>query len=778
MSMLGRPVNCADEAAVEVHLSGTVQGVGMRPLIYRLSNTHNLTGTVFNTGSEVTLNWYGKHSAIEQALTELQAKPPPGAQIRRVSTRPLISLQVPTTFSVSHSVNGTDNLALMPDRATCPQCLSDFKDPGNRRYQYPFTHCTACGPRYTIVDSLPWDRNNTSLRPFPLCSACNNEYRSAAARRFHAEPIACPKCGPKLYWRTAAGTSADALNPISRAAGALRSGDIVLIQGTGCFHLACDAHSSTAVEQLRQLKHRPHKPLALMVATLSDAHRYALISAAHERELSSPAAPIVLLQARATAPVSPLVAPALNRFGLMLAHSPLHHLLLSAFNGAIVLTSANPPGEPSLTDPIAAMNYADHHHLGMLWHNRRIAQRIDDSVVQVIVDKVQPLRRARGYAPAPITLPPGFAANNSIMALGGHQKNTICLLRSSAILSPWIGDLDSPAQRADYVRQLNRFAQLHQHQPVCIACDAHPDYATTQQAEQMRLKHGYELERVWHHHAHAASCLADNGRGLSSPPVLCICFDGMGLGSDGTFWGGEFLLVDYRDFQRLGHLRPYPLLGGDLASRQPWRNLLAQLFANELDTAPFPTLESRPVDVLKAQYIAGINTPATTSAGRLFDAVAAAVGIEQNEEEGSAAMRLEAQASQCDDNQSYTLTVDPSADIYQMSTAIMWQQLAADLADDISASVIARRFHRGLALGIAEMAEDLYRHTDDWVQPTVALSGGVFQNALLLEWGIQALQDRGFEVLTHQQVPANDGGLSLGQACIAAARHSSRKEVR
>lgn len=765
--------------ALEVSLTGLVQGVGMRPMIYRLSQSNGLTGEVFNCGGEVTIRWFGECSAIQRALRELRDHPPVGAQIEGIATRDLNVSGAPKNFAVCPSQSEKKPAQLMPDRALCERCLEELLDPSDRRYHYPFTHCTECGPRYSMLMALPWDRANTSLAEFPLCKDCEAEYHNPADRRFHAEPIACPKCGPAISYRAPSGDTFSAHSAMTAAIAALNNGEIIALQGVGCFQLACKANNDLAISRLRALKNRPHKPLAILCANIEQAKRIAILSEQEAEALRSPAAPIVLLTAHKDHALSPMLAPDMTRLGIMLAHSPLHHIMLKSLDQPIVLTSANHPGQPSLTDAAQAIAFASEQIIGILWHNRAIRQRADDSLIQLLGATLQPLRRARGYAPAPLPLPSGFNGKSRILALGGHEKNTFCLLGEQSVLSPWVGDLDSPALRQDWTAQIERLCTLQGFTPNQLACDQHPEYFSTRHAQTLADTSELPVQSIWHHHAHAASCLADNLRPITAPPILCVCFDGSGLGEDGTLWGGEFLLADYCRYRRLGHLQTFPLVGGELAARQPWRNLFAQLHTHQLDqiACGFDALTDKPLASLSTQLQAGVNCPTTSSVGRLFDAVAAALSINDNAYEGQAAMQLEALASVSHCDAAYSLPVVALDSVLSLSTAELWPSIRRDLQAGRRREDIARRFHKGLAKSIAAMATVLYGEVDEWTDKMVALTGGVFQNITLTALTEQELCKNGFQVLLHRQVPANDGGLALGQACIAAARSQLAEET-
>lgn len=768
--------------SLELRLSGVVQGVGMRPFIYRLSQKHGLSGRVYNSGSDVVIHWQGTARNLREAISCIENSAPTGARINRIA-RQNCTEATRSDFQVGPSHGRSKQQRLMPDRASCPRCVDDIFNTNNRRHHYAFTNCTDCGPRYSVIEQLPWDRANTTLVDFLLCERCQHEYNNPEDRRFHAQPNACPDCGPQLFFTTGDVEAARGSEALKLAAQQIREGRIIAIQGTGCFHLSCDASNSEAIARLRKIKARPTKALAIMVGNIHEAGKLAYIDPAEAKLLSSPAAPIVLLEQRPNT-LSPSLAPGLNRLGIMLAHSPLHHLLLSDTATAIVLSSANRPGRPAITDPEEAKALCAELGIAVLWHNRRIAHRIDDSVTQVIDGVPQIIRRARGYAPLPISLPEGFESAPSVLALGGHHKNSICITDGQdALLSGWIGDLDSPAARIDYRSQIDAHCALHKKTPTLLASDQHPDYYSSCLSGVMAAEKQLTQRKVWHHHAHAASCLADNSRPLSAPPILCICFDGTGLGEDTTLWGGEFLLADYTGFTRLASLQSFALAGGESAILQPWRSLAALLYKHldrkTYDSAStlFAVLKDKPLDTIAAQIEAGLNCPATSSIGRLFDAVAACLGIAEVSYEGEAAMRLQALAEQSEDNESYTLEFSATAYTSELSTHRLWLDIGNDIRRSLEPAAIARRFHNTLANAILRVSESLYSRSSHWQERSIALSGGVFQNALLQSLSVRALSDAGFEVLTHKQVPANDGGLALGQTCIVAAQELRRSQT-
>ncbi|WP_373095309.1 carbamoyltransferase HypF [Zhongshania sp.] len=761
-----------------LRLKGVVQGVGMRPTVYRIARRLGLCGEVSNQGGDVLIQLWGGEPLIAQFLNSLHEELPSGATIHEIDESAFIGL-APSEFRIATShTQLISNPGVVPDRAVCPACIRELLDPQNRRFHYPFINCTVCGPRFSIIKTLPWDRSNTAMDEFPLCPRCQSEYQSCSDRRFHAQPNACAECGPTLFY-SRDGQSRPVIDVLD-AIGDIRKGRIIAVQGLACVHLACDATNALSVAALRNVKRRPVKPLAVMAANMAMIRRYAVCSKEEEDLLCSPAAPIVLLKKHNQA-LADNIAPNLNRIGFMLANTPLHHLLFTEWDSPLVLSSANLAGGTPITDAAIAQDAVSNLSAAVLLHNRRIVHRLDDSVGQLVAGKPQLFRRARGYVPEAILLPPGFENSPAVLAYGAHLKSCFCLLSGrQAQLSTWIGDLHSPDQRQDYQEQLENYVALFQFQAEGVACDHHPDYFTSHLAETSSQCSGLPLHKVWHHHAHAAAVMAEHGRALAAPPILAIIFDGAGLGPDGSLWGGEFLLTNYTSFERLAYIKPCPLVGGDSAASQPWRCLWSQLesyFTWAEITRRYPTLpfinamQTKPLSTLQAMIRSGSNSPHTSSAGRLFDAVAAAMGVcfEQNQYEGEAAMTLQALAESSDDRLAYPVAVDDSGAVLKLNFNVMWQALLTDLCANLDAPVIARRFHNGLASAICEMTCQLFKRSAKWQEPSVLLSGGVFQNALLAETCERLLSASGFTVLLPTKVPANDSGLALGQALIAAA---------
>ena len=773
----------------EIRVRGTVQGVGFRPTVYRLAKACGLRGDVCNDGQGVLIRVSGSKEAITKFVTRLQTECPPLAKINQL-TRIIHERELKfDNFVISTSVSNAIKTEITPDAATCPQCQQEIFDPFSRFYRYPFTNCTHCGPRLSIIRAIPYDRCNTSMSAFAMCSECVKEYHDVENRRFHAQPVACHACGPTAWLERADGKSVTAsmfsmMDDVDAVCTLLQKGEIVGIKGLGGIHLACDATQETAVQKLRQRKRRYHKPFALMARDIEIIEEYCTVNPKEKELLTSSAAPIVLLQATGKKVVAPSIASGQNTLGFMLPYTPLHHLILRRMNRPIVLTSGNLADEPQCIDNDEAREKLGKIADYFLFHNREIINRVDDSVVRVIDDKAQTIRRARGYAPAPISLPLGFQNVPQILAMGSELKNTFCLLREGeAILSQHLGDLENGAAFNAYQDTLNLYLNLFEHQPEIIAIDKHPEYLSSKLGKELADTNQIKIHQIQHHHAHIAACMAENGISLDSPPVLGIALDGLGYGDDGTLWGGEFLLADYRKFQRLATFKPVVMVGGEQAIYQPWRNTCAQLISANLwndcqqqysDLEIVKFLNKKPLKLLNQLMDKGINSPPASSVGRLFDAVAAAIGIYRDEcsYEGQAAIAMEAivdvsSLNNYKETPKYPFNFIFSDRIYCIDPRPMWQALLDDLQQQIPEPVMAAKFHKGLANAIVEMVKHLCQEN---LINQVVLTGGVFQNCILLEQVTKRLQTLGIKVLTHSLVPANDGGLSLGQAVIAAAQ--------
>jgi hydrogenase maturation protein HypF len=734
---------------IRVSVQGAVQGVGFRPFVYRLARELELAGWVRNSSQGVTIEAEGGSDTIDAFLHRLQDEQPPLALIQQIDSE-TIPLTYEAGFEIHHSDDGGSKTTLiLPDVATCPDCLSDILDQNNRRYQYPFTNCTNCGPRFSIVESLPYDRPNTSMKHFEMCDACRAEYENPLDRRFHAQPNACPDCGPHLeLWDHDGNVRAMHHDALLMAAQAVRDGQIVAVKGLGGFHLMVDARSDDALERLRARKRRGAKPFALMLPNLETTREFCEVSAQEADLLTSPQAPIVLLRHRGL--LSEAIAPGNPHLGVMLPYTPLHHLLMLKLGFPIVATSGNLSDEPICIDEHEALQRLTELADVFLVHNRPVVRHVDDSIVRVMGGRPMMLRRARGYAPLPITvdepMPP-------LLAVGAHLKNTIALtVGKQVFVSQHIGDLESlPAYEA-FRRTADDFARLYDNLPTMIACDAHPNLMSTQYAKEQSLP----VVEVQHHHAHVLACMAEHHL---KPPALGICWDGTGYGSDGAIWGGEFFLMNDRSFKRAAHFRYFRLPGSDRAIREPRRSALGLLHEILGDDVPqWSTFSAQEQSILMAMLAKGFNAPFTSSVGRLFDAVAALVGLcDVSSFEGEAAMMLEFALDGVGVNTSYPLRIDPTTDPILIDWEPMIRQILADVDSGLPVSVIAAQFHHGLVDASVEVAKIVQVNN-------ILLTGGCFQNKYLAERMIEALRGAGLEPYWHAQIPPNDGGIALGQA--------------
>jgi len=769
----------------EIRVRGLVQGVGLRPTVWRLAQALGLKGSVGNDGDGVVVCAWGSSTSLDAFCRRLLTDCPPLGRIDGIERRVLSEAPECDGFVIAASAATEVHTALIPDAATCVDCGKEILDPADRRFRYPFTNCTHCGPRLSIVRRIPYDRVNTSMSVFPMCVDCGAEYADPEDRRFHAQPNACPVCGPRLWLSDVDGREMTAaelggLDAVTAASKRLADGWIIAIKGVGGFHLACDATSKEAVSELRRRKRRWSKPFALMARDLELIKRYCKLRPEEARLLTSAAAPVVLLELDGDALLAPDVAPGQRSLGLMLPYSPLHRLLLQDWQVPLVMTSGNRSDEPQCIDNADALLRLQGIADAFLLHDREIVNRVDDSVARVMDGAPRLMRRARGYAPASLPLPAGFRKTPPILALGAEVKNTICLLQDrQAVLSQHLGDLGEAKTSIEYERVIALYRRLFQHRPEAIAVDRHPGYRASRIGRDLAAADGLELIEVQHHRAHIAAVLADNDWPLQGGPVLGVALDGSGYGDDGSIWGGEWLIGDYRRLERVAHLRTVALPGGTQAILQPWRNLFAQIVATlgwdnferefgmlELATA----LRQRPIDLLVQMIAGGVNSPLTSSCGRLFDAVAAALAIcpDGIAYEGQAAMELEALCRDVEAAQGYDFGIGYDADdgLWLLDPAPMWRQLFADLNGTTPSAQISARFHGGLADAIVELSAQV---AAAHAVGTVAVSGGVFQNRTLFERVCAGLRARGLRVLSHRRVPANDGGLALGQAVTAAA---------
>jgi hydrogenase maturation protein HypF len=749
---------------VLAHVTGLVQGVGFRPFVWREATTRGLSGWVGNDAAGVVLEAEGPGDVVA-ALLQALTRPPPLARVDTVRSEAL-----PTTgdagFEVRTSATAGVRRALVPpDTATCADCLRELHDPTDRRFRHPFVTCTSCGPRYTIVTAVPYDRSRTTMADFPLCQDCQAEYDDPADRRFHAEPVCCPACGPRLRLLGPTGRAA-AGDPIAGAVALLRRGAVLAVKGLGGYHLAVDAQQEDAVTMLRRRKHREDRPFALMVADVDAARALCRVGPEELALLTSGARPIVVLARRTetgtAARVAPSVAPGSPSLGVMLPYTPIHTLLLDAYADPLVLTSGNSSDEPiAIHDEDAARRLADVAD-AFLVHDRVIHTRTDDSVCAVVRGRTVPLRRSRGYVPHPVTLP--HASPQPVLACGSALKNTFCVTRDRhAFVSQHSGDLDDYATFVSYADGIAHLTRLLDVAPAVVAHDLHPDYPSTRYAAGLP---DVELVAVQHHHAHIASCLVDNG---VVGPVIGVAFDGVGLGVDGTAWGGEFLLADLAGFTRAAHLTQAAMPGGDAAARQPWRMAAAHLDAAYDGAIPAGLAvvqrQGRRWEQVLSAARAGVNAPMTSSAGRLFDAVSSLLGVRDVATyEGQAAIELE-HVVDPGETGSYAVPIRDGA-VATVAVGQLVRSLTEDLVRGVSVPVLAARFHNALADVVLAVCRRVRALHD---LRTVALSGGVFQNALLLGGCLDRLEGDGFTVLTHRQVPSNDGGISLGQAAVATA---------
>jgi hydrogenase maturation protein HypF len=781
-----RPVR----ARVRIRVRGTVQGVGFRPFVHRIAQRHGLTGFVLNDDDGVLLEAEGATAQLDGFLLALRTEAPAASHVESIDVEP-VAAGADRGFVIRKSTprhGGT--VPVSPDLATCNDCWREFRDPEDRRFQYPFLNCTQCGPRFTIIQDVPYDRARTTMRAFTMCEACAQEYHDPTSRRFHAEPNACPTCGPSLQWYAPGGDEVIArrAEALSHALAVVQRGGVIAVKGIGGYHLVCDATNAEAVDTLRRRKHRPDKPLAILVADLETIQRFATVTAGAARALRSPAHPIVLVPHHPSSPIAPNVAPGIDTIGVMLPSLPLH-AMLAAF-GPLVCTSGNLSDEPiAWRDEEARLRLAPLVD-GVLSHDRVIEVPCDDSVVQLGTDdRERPIRRSRGYAPMPMERPPGTWARSAVLAVGAELKATIGILQGSrCMLSSHIGDVANPETLNALDHATHHLLRLHDAHPDRIACDLHPGYLSAMWASQEAARRKLPLIRVQHHHAHLASLMGEHGLPLDTS-LLAFTFDGTGYGSDGTIWGGEALLGGYRSFRRLASITPFPLAGGDVAVRQPWRSARGLLHALAIPVSEATVLDAwlaslspaarRTLDV---QLERGISCATTTSMGRFLDACAMLMGGHATVSyEGQGAIALEAAAH------AYIAEHDPTPLVGRYAMPVMraetsmesqapmyrWElqgivrSLLADVrAQTLPVGAMAWALHASLAAALRALAVET--RASHGVS-TVGLTGGVFQNRLLSLLAREALEFEGFGVLEHHRIPCNDGGLALGQALIAAA---------
>lgn len=749
---------------MRICVHGVVQGVGFRPFVYTTATALGLSGSVRNDSAGAVIEVEGPSDAVADFLDHVRGHPPPLAVVEQVDTAELPT-EGGTGFVIAGTSHGDGRTLASPDVAMCADCAAEQRDPRDRRYRHPFVNCTNCGPRFTIIASLPYDRAATSMAAFDMCADCAREYADPTDRRFHAQPVCCPRCGPTLTFRDAAAPPLSGEEALARARRLLRDGGVLAVKGIGGYHLACDAADGSAVSDLRRRKRRGDKPFAVMVPDLPAAHAITALDDAAQRVLCGPQRPIVLAPRRAGGPVAAAVAPANPDLGVLLAYSPLHTLLFGLPGDepgpqALVMTSGNVAGEPlcyrddDAFDRLAGL--AD----GWLCHDRPILVPCDDSVVRVVGGRELPLRRSRGYAPLPVALPVAVAPT---LAVGADLKNTMAVADGRyAWLSQHIGDMDDLATLSAFTAAEQHLRRLTGVAPTALAADAHPRYRSTAWAH--RYAEGRPVRTVQHHHAHIAAVMAEHGLD-GSQPVLGFAFDGTGYGPDGAVWGGEVMTADYKGYRRVAALKYVPLPGGDLSVRRPYRMALAHLWAAGLPwddrLAPVRACPDDERRVLRHQLGTGLHCAPTSSMGRLFDAVAALAGVRQRVDyEAQAAIELEGLArTERDVQPPYEFSVDDHATPALIDPAPVLRAVVTDALDGLPAARIGWRFHRAVA--------DLVARLTEGTGSTVALSGGVFQNALLLQMVLDELNARGTPVITHHRVPPNDGGIALGQLMVA-----------
>lgn len=823
----------------EIRVRGIVQGVGFRPTVYKVATAMALNGEVLNDTNGVIIRLLSDEQGIAEFIHRLHENCPELARIDAVETTEAKEAWQYSAFSITASQQVSGITDITADAATCQACLDEVFNPNEPRYLYPFTNCTHCGPRLSIVNAIPYDLGNTSMKAFPFCGDCESEYHDPLDRRFHAQPVACHECGPELSLIISG--ESEQVNSVSKTLSvaekqtqtqgylrtinqALKNGKILAIKGLGGFHLCCDATNHTAVATLRERKLRYGKPFALMTPDMAQIRQYCELSEMEATQLQQPAAPIVLLnrrnsplaseQGKLALTLSPAIAPHSNLLGFMLPYTPLHHLICREFGKPLVMTSGNLSGEPQIIDNQEATEKLSSIADLLVLHNRDIVNRIDDSVLRVVAGKPRIIRRARGFAPQSLTLPEGFEQAEGILAFGAELKSTFCMVKQGkAFVSQHQGDLEDALTFDDYEHNLQLYQHLLQFDTQHMVCDLHPEYLSTKLANERidnepvnsQGEAKSALLSVQHHHAHIASAMVENQLPLAHGNVLGIALDGLGMGDDHTFWGGEFLLTRYESSVRVGRLSPVAMPGGAQAIKQPWRNTYAHIakafgfnqFCRQYPDLPLTRfLQSMPFDLVQTMLDKGVNCPEASSAGRLFDAVAAAVGPDYTQSatqvlyEGQAAIELEmlvdtGQVFGLPAEQAYRLDMafdtTVSDAFLEIDTASLWPQLLNDLcasfgsASHVSASnsnaqiaeLIATRFHAGLIYTLVNAVAALAQRVDF---SDVVLSGGCFQNAVLLKGVSEALQNQGFNCVTHSVMPANDGGIALGQAAIAAAK--------
>ncbi|HWR35312.1 MAG TPA: carbamoyltransferase HypF [Clostridia bacterium] len=745
---------------LKVVIRGAVQGVGFRPFIYRLATEMRLPGWVSNTSEGVFIEVEGARETLQQFLFRIEREKPAISYIQSLDSSFADPLGF-TSFEIKESMKGAKTAIVLPDIATCPDCLREVNNERDRRYRYPFTNCTNCGPRFTIIESLPYDRPATTMRKFKMCAECEAEYKDPLDRRFHAQPNACPKCGPHLELWSASGEVLGVHDDALRAAAVtIREGRIVAVKGLGGFHLLVDARNESAVWELRGRKQREEKPFAVMYPTLESVKAACEVNELEKRLLRSPESPIVLLQRKPNGDgLADGIAPGNPYLGVMLPYTPLHHLLMSELGFPVVATSGNLSDEPICTDEHEALRRLSGIADFFLVHNRPILRHVDDSIARIVLDRELVQRRARGFAPLPVKLDEDAPA---ILAVGAHQKNTVASsVGQQVFVSQHIGDLETTQAYEAFGRVITSFEKLYEFTPQAVACDLHPNYLSTRYARGADAR----VIGVQHHYAHVLACMAENN---VAAPVLGVSWDGSGYGPDGTVWGGEFLAIHNLGYKRAAHLRTFRLPGSEKAVKEPRRTalgLLYEMFGESAferdDLPPVRALSSEEKKVLRSMLARGVNSPLTSSAGRLFDAVASLLDLRQTVRfEGQGATELEFRATEADESDEHYLVRLQGADPIVVDWAPMVLSILSDIESGVSKSVIARKFHNTMVEVMVLVAQKVGMEC-------VALSGGCFQNKLLTERAVTRLQQAGFRVYWHQRIPPNDGGIAVGQVMAA-----------
>jgi len=742
-----------EKKRLKVFVTGIVQGVGFRPFVYRLAVSLNLKGWVANTTYGVVIEVEGEEEKLVEFLKLLDKKKPQISKIFSLEYKFLPPVGYETFEIRKSKEEGKVKVSVLPDISTCEDCLKELFDPNDRRYLYPFINCTNCGPRFTIIEKLPYDRKNTSMKVFEMCKYCKKEYEDPTNRRFHAQPNACWKCGPNVsFWNSDKKKVAEGIDAIELVVDYIKKGKIVAVKGIGGFHILCDASNSKAVRILRERKKREEKPFAVMFKSVEEVEKHAHLSEKERLAIEGPESPIVILKKKKESNISEEVAPRNSTVGAFLPYSPIHHLILSKLENPVVATSCNITDEPIVKDNETAISLIGNLVDGVLTHNRDIVRRCDDSVVRVMGGVRVPIRRSRGFVPVPVLLK--FNLKRQVLALGGHMRNTVAVAKDNKVyLSQHIGDIDNVYAEEFFKEVVKDMLSLFEVEPEVVVCDRHPGYFSTKFGEEM---FGNKLVKVYHHHAHIISCMAENEVEVGEK-VIGLSYDGTGYGEDGTIWGGEVIVADYTEFERKFHLLRYPLLGGEWAVKEPYRSAYALLKVAEFKPEEILRVDEKKLAFLEFMMKKG-NYPETSSLGRLFDGISAILGIcYVATYQAQGAILLEQIAEESDVQTAYPFEI--------AGGEIDWRPVVRGVVEDLKKSedlsVIARKFHNTVILFSVRCAEILREETGI---NTVALSGGVFQNKLIFEGVSSKLKEKNFRVLVHQIVPPNDGGISLGQA--------------